>query len=234
MHIFVFNSSPRGEESLSKIFIDELQEILMEKYDVFFSVYSWSDKSNLQFSDGSGKEFLTQKTLFSDDMVEIEHELISSDIIILASPIYGGAINAQMKLFIDRISYWMHIYKLAGKYGIVISSSSSNANNRVNQYLEEVLSYLGIYTVDRVSLFEQTINKEKYIKKRATLCMNLLESVVGEDVTFDESIEENFQTMKQYICTRGDSSVEKLYWEEKGYISCNSLSELHRRMRIEA
>lgn len=231
LRIFVFNSSPR-EKSISKIFVDELKEMLEANFDVTFYIYSCSAKCNLHFSDGSGREFLTQKTLFSDDMIEIENELVSSDIIILATPIYGGAINAQMKLLIDRLSYWMHLYRLVGKYGIVISASSSNANYKVNQYLEEVLSYLGVYTIDRVSLFEQTAHIKEYMKKRATLCIDLLESLVGEDVTFDQSVEVNFQAMKQYICTRNASSAERLYWEKEGYITCSSLSELHQRMKV--
>ncbi len=48
------------------------------------------------------------RCIVQDDMQEVYPKIISSDALVLASPITFGSMNAQLKMFIDRFQCWWH------------------------------------------------------------------------------------------------------------------------------
>lgn len=232
MKVFILNSSPRGAQSQCEKFIFELESEI-SKYipDVVFSYFSFGQELDIHFNKGTSVEFITGRTPYNDDMCALEREMLESNIIILASPVYASAVNAQMKLFIDRIAYWMHLYRLAGKFGIVISAASSNSTGIVNDYLQMIMSYLGVYTVDKVALFENTHNMNEYISKRAQLCVKQLLLSINSEIVFEMDAEDNFQKMKRYILSCDTNSHERIYWDKNGMLKYESLTEMHNMVR---
>lgn len=49
----------------------------------------------------------------------------------------------RVKVLIDRLSYWAHIYKLAKKVCITITTAESNGAHFVADYLDKTLSFMG-------------------------------------------------------------------------------------------
>jgi multimeric flavodoxin WrbA len=73
--------------------------------------------------DGCGTCWKTKKCHIDDDLEKVLMELVSSDAIILGSPVYYGTASAQMKAFIDRSGELLGArnYPLKGKIGGALS-----------------------------------------------------------------------------------------------------------------
>ncbi len=64
--------------------------------------------------------------VFSDDMEKIEDEIMSSDVVVLSTPVYYYSVSRQMKIFIDRT--YNRFRDFAGKkfYYILTSADRSH------------------------------------------------------------------------------------------------------------
>lgn len=168
-----------------------------------------------------------------DSMDFIKKELIKSDLIILASPVYSHNLTGHMKVFIDRLTYWMHIFRLAGKLGITISTSDSNGNEYVNQYLNKFMQYCGIYILCNFKavqmlnpLINDTFTNLDIESVSKIICDYLLNNHEIKASTFQEAIYQNF---KNYLLQLKESDVKNYeisYWEENGYLNANSFTSI--------
>lgn len=76
--------------------------------------------------------------------------MLASDVIVLVSPVYNNSISGSTKVFLDRISCWTHLFKLAGKYAILVTVSDRKNMNGAMEYLKYISDFLGLYVVDSV------------------------------------------------------------------------------------
>lgn len=70
----------------------------------------------------------------------IEH----CDYLILGSPTYGHNVSGDMKIVMDRLCYWSHLFYLSGKPGMPLVSASTNGYLKVGDMLERFMDSLGI------------------------------------------------------------------------------------------
>ncbi|MRX74018.1 hypothetical protein GJU40_17970 [Bacillus lacus] len=54
-----------------------------------------------------------------------------------------------MKAVVERLSYWGHLFRLAGKPCIVMATADTNGVNIVSDYLEKVANVMGLNVVDK-------------------------------------------------------------------------------------
>ena len=78
-----------------------------------------------------------------DDVKSIHEALISSDGIILASPVYVMHISSQMKALIDRLCYICHRPALCHSHGMVVSTTGAIGLKKALSYLKGVLEMWG-------------------------------------------------------------------------------------------
>ncbi|PTR45858.1 flavodoxin family protein [Geobacillus thermodenitrificans] len=148
---------------------------------------------------------------------------LTSDFLILSSPVYSHNVSGDTKAFIDRISYWCHLLRLAGKPGLVIASASSNGAHFVIDYLEKIFRYLGVLVVERISIFSV---KEPDIYEREKCAKIINEYLTGNlKVKSNEDLEAVFQTMKYIISNQPENHAEFLYWKNSGLYNCNTFQE---------
>ena len=87
-----------------------------------------------------------------DDFIPIMDEVLDYKKILFVSPVYWYAMSAQMKIFIDRTSDFLHVNeledkgrKLRGKIGYVVCTSiSSEADQSFVNSFKDTLEYLGM------------------------------------------------------------------------------------------
>lgn len=163
---------------------------------------------------------------FDDDLKYIENQILMSDVVIFASPVYAHNVTGVMKNFIDRISYGLHVLRYAGKYGVTISVSDSNGNGFVDDYLNKILVYLGVKVIDKVS-----IQMVKGIDEDAlTLCakkiVDILQGNGGRKAFEYENMV--FNVMKNALTNvkSHTETKETQYWTEHGYFECRNFEEL--------
>lgn len=130
-------------------FIEYLEREGEEEINYFFEHGS---KLDIQYNNGEGLEFKTGYQSIKDDMEKLENNLLGSDIVIFATPIYLHNVSGYMKNFIDRIGYWTHLLKLSGKIAITISCCDSNGVEYGTEYLSKMLGQLGCSIESNIEL----------------------------------------------------------------------------------
>ena len=117
------------------------------------------DKMNIHFCTGCVKCEVDRVCVQKDDMTVLIDEILSSDIILLASPSYWGDVTGQMKVFIDR-SLPLCNAKTGvtpvppGKVGISVAlraGSSVSENQHIIDTFEHYFGHLGINPIARLT-----------------------------------------------------------------------------------
>ena len=229
MKVLMFSGSPKREESVGNKFLNMIKDCLHEcDPEIEVDIYIGSE-CNIIETDGSGNEFVTGKTLYNDDMLFLEKKFLESDFIILSSPVYAHQVSSYMKKLIDRLAYWLHLYRLAGKFGYIISISSNNGNEFVNKYLRSMMEYWGLLVVGESSIETTKINSDQILESYARfICKKILsvetESVIDVPVTQEQT----FEIQKENYLKR-ESGFERDFWKQQGYFEMESFEELFRR-----
>jgi multimeric flavodoxin WrbA len=234
LKIFVYSGSPKDESSTGYKFIKKVEKYLNEANFKFSIKIYTADKLNIKESNGEATEFSNGESLYDDDMVMLEKAMLESDLIIFISPVYAHNVSSQMKKFIDRIAYWLHLYKLIGRMGYIVSVSSNNGNDIVNDYLKQMMEYLGLYVLGTTSIQTAHIGKDdKIIDSYARFLSNkILFSENSEMVEIPFSQEKAFQIQKAKYIEQSQVDFEKNYWVKQGFFNYETFEELFMdRMR---
>ncbi len=95
---------------------------------------------------------LTGQCVHTDDFPFLYERMADADGIVLGSPVYIDHVTGQMKVFIDRLADAIHYQTLSGKYGCAVATTWSSGGEEVVSYLNHVLNYLGILTLEGISV----------------------------------------------------------------------------------
>ncbi|GAA0748608.1 flavodoxin family protein [Clostridium oceanicum] len=233
--IFIYVGSRLGDKSKTLKFINN---VLDEVYNsighdkVKVTTYTAKD-TKINRCEGCLGCFLTGKCSLDkeDDMKTIKDNMLRSDIIILATPVYVHNVSGDMKIFIDRISYWTHLMRLSGKIGIVASTSGGNGLELVNNYLYKIMTYMGVKIKGKFGVCEDNID-ENYIKSVEKFSRVIIEYIKGKKVETDDILEAVFKATKNTMeKLRPYKSAEFQYWKESKLIECNSFKEVLEMLR---
>lgn len=231
MKIFAFSGSLNPHDSTCEMairhFVSNLESFLTEEVELFFKKGIDLD---IRFNLGTREEFTIGKQYIQDDMRMIEKEMLSSDMIILASPIYAHGISGYMKNFLDRISYWLHLIKLAGKSSVTICCTGSNGIQYGTDYLSRMLEHLGCSVLCNIEV-KTEIQSQREIKQ----CIQEKAQKVAEIINKNEYLVSDFQekkfiTFKDYylnLLNDDQTNNEAKYWEENGYFDYATYSDLY-------
>lgn len=172
-----------------------------------------------------GKIFITgideADSIQDDDGTKLKNKLLDSDLIILATPVYAHAVSSDIKLLIERISGWLHIFRLLGKPGISVVAASNNGFTEVQDYLEFIMASLGIEVVESVTLLDNKIN----FVDEANLVRAAIESSLNprRRPKVSRTTEQQFTYYKKLYKNMSRALAEPKYWEEKGWFEYSTL-----------
>lgn len=96
---------------------------------------------------GCGYCSISGECVFHDDFRGLYAQMLTTDGIVLGSPVYIDHVTGQMKIFIDRLADAVHYQVLTGRYGCAVSTTWSSGGETVVAYLNHVLNYLGALAV---------------------------------------------------------------------------------------
>lgn len=236
MKLFIYVGSKRKENSRSMETVELIKKNLMNKgniHEADINVY-YAHSITVRECTGCCCCFYTGKCPQDkmDDMAAIKADLLSSDCVIFISPVYLHSVSGVTKTFIDRISYWAHLFKLIGKFGLVISVSSTNGNEYVDYYLEKVQHSMGVSVVDKCSLPLDLIDGEEFtnrVEKSLGKLLDCYNNVVESRPT--QKQEFLFTTYKDMLLNSGKKNAEYLDWERNGLFEFSSFSEAFEAKR---
>ncbi len=179
----------------------------------------------------SGSCFLDNRK--DDDGKFIKKELIESDLIIISSPVYAHNVSSDIKLMIDRLSYWLHIFKLLGKPVVILTTTDTNGEFYVNDYLTRIFEYMGAIVVKKDTFFsydsEDEINEK--IKQYRMCIIDVLSN--HKKLEASATQESFFQQLKYTYLFFPAEHAEYKHWKINGYLDANSFSEILIRNECE-
>lgn len=122
-----------------------------------------------------------------------------------------------------------------GKYGIIISVSSTNGNFFVNQYLNTVSDYWGIDIIGNIEYRENedlNILEYRQLINRIVECFrenNILINIEAKEKIFQYYKNKYMDYYKKYTTDEVlYITQEAKFWHENGYFEYDSFSELFK------
>ena len=186
------------------------------------------NKLELEFCRGCKKCFDTGKCPldFKDSGKLLKDSMLETDIIILLSPVYAHNVSGDIKNIVDRLSYWLHLFPLLGKPGIIITTTDTNGHIPVEDYLEHTICLWGIDIIYKENFYNT------YTKQDVEMRINkIVETIKQIDFfktpQFTSYQEAAFQNYK-FAFSLNKQTEEYKYWEENGLFYADSLEELYK------
>lgn len=192
--------------------------------------YIFPQDFKIRFCSGCQKCFSKTFCVQNDELGLLQDKILTSDLFIVASPVYLHYMSADLKLILDRLSWWSHTLRLQGKPTIVLSTCDTNGHNSVIEPLSQMMNWMGgnvIAAVNAACIPDQ-INNEKWIQ---SVSMEIEHRIV--DFSFDRPesnpfLEQAFANLKLTMKAQEHLNIESgelNYWKETGMLKCNTFSE---------
>lgn len=242
MNVFAYVGTNRQSNSntlkLLHIVLDELQKQLPNEV---FNINNHSAHSlRINSCQGCLNCFLqgTCSVDATDEFNKIKNELLAADIVILGSPVYAGTVSGEMKTFIDRLSYWLHLMPLAGKIGIMLITASSNSVMETGNYLHRIMETLGLSvicdilcTTDAPKMLTNPRFRDVSIPQYMSVLTKSIRSRVLSASSYQNAY---YRKMKESLDLSSDSqNAESKYWKEKNMLRYQSFDEYLTYIRTE-
>lgn len=226
MKIFICTGSVADENSTVRFIVDEFT-VQLQKYteETIQTFYADLLKYKIQYSDGSITPFETGITQCPDDMVILEEEMLNSDIVLFCSPVYGNNVSGSIKVLLDRIMHWTHLFRLIGKYGIAFSVSSRTGEKDTVEYLYDVMEGLGLSMLSKECFCTGRQTREIMRNIIDVQAMLIAEKIKSNIFSFSKKQEREFQIYQKLFKDGRGLKHELMYWKTNRMLECSSLEE---------
>lgn len=223
--IFAYVGSRHCEsytEQITQRLIEYVKNALQEDLEV---IVRTPNNSLVKECLGCNKCFINGTCPQLDDMVLIKKEIEESILVIFASPVYLHNISGSLKTFIDRISYWSHLFHLAGKYSVSISTSSSSGNQYIDDYNEKVLTLMGSCNITNISIHQSELTDIALESILSTSAQKIANYIKQGDYFITSQQEIYFNSFKRLAQKGMLFAAEKEYYLNKGIVDYNNYYE---------
>lgn len=159
----------------------------------------------------------------------IMEKVEDADLLIFTTPTYCMRASAPMKAFIDlTFTYWMpHSPRkvMFSKKAVVVSTAAGTGMKSAIKDITTALFYWGVPCVKsygaalQAANWEQVTNKKKEKLERDTA--KLAKSIVSAKAGVGIKTKAFFYMMRMMMNTYDDSSSEKKYWNDNGWLGKN-------------
>lgn len=172
-----------------------------------------------------------------DNMNIIKDSLKKADCIIFGSPVYAHNISGIMKTFIDRNSSSLHLMDYAGRLGFTITTTQSNGENIVSDYLKKIQTYMGIKNICNLVFLKSFMKEEEFINNSIEDINELLNKNYGFSNVL---LEDHYIFIKNLYCDlykkvkSNDlaNNFEINYWQNPDVLECHSFQEFALKNKL--
>ena len=223
--VFAYVGS-RNTDSNTLLQTKKILDSLEEKYPGKFTMEIYTP-NNMKVHDSTGCKNcftngycpLEQEKI--DDSELLKTKLKEADFVIFGSPVYSHNVSSDMKAVVERLSYWGHLFVLAGKSALVLAAADSNGVTFVSDYLEKVFGIMGLNIVDKLNVTARSPLNEEYVSNLSDEIYNYAYGLY--DVEIDERVELSFQHYKKTYSALPLTFAEPKYWHENGLFNYETL-----------
>lgn len=160
-----------------------------------------------------------------DDVSLIKKEIEESILVIFSSPVYLHNVSGSLKTFIDRISYWSHLFYLAGKYSVTISTSTSSGNQYIDEYNKKVLTLMGACNIANISIRQSELTDVALESILSTSAQKIANYIKQGDYFITSQQEMYFDSFKQLAQKGMLFTAEKEYYLRRKIVDYNNYYE---------
>lgn len=178
--------------------------------------------------------FINARCSLGDKIELLQKKILRADVFVIASPVYLHYMTADLKLILDRLSWWSHTLRLQGKPVVVLSTCSSNGFTTVLEPLSEIMNFMGgnvIATANAAQLPNQINNKE-WLNEVSLEISNRITEFAYLAPQSNSYIEKVFSNTKIAMIQQEEFSKrsnmelgESKYWRETGMLEFDSFKE---------
>ncbi|MBC7085487.1 MAG: flavodoxin family protein [Methanomethylovorans sp.] len=224
MKILVVMGSPRKGNTYRAV--RKIEEVMRSMGDVEFEYLMLKDV-NLSHCCGcfscfeKGEEYCP----FKDDAYLIEQKMHDADGVIFATPVYGMGVSAQMKTFIDRLSYIFHRPRFFDKKALLLSTAGAGGLKDVLDHMQVVAGMWGFEVVQKVGIIappipqskRKKLAEEQKLRKAAVIFYDSLLKKRRRSPSFREVIV--FRVQKTSYGELAETlPADHAYWKEHGWL----------------
>ena len=186
------------------------------------------NKLQLEFCRGCKNCFNTGKCPLDlkDSGKLLKDSMIEADFIIFLSPVYAHNVSGDIKDIIARLSYWLHLFPLLGKPGIIVTTTDTNGHKPVEEYLEHTVCLWGIDIILKENFYNtySQQNIESRIEKIVNVINQMNFSKMPHFTSYQEAAFQNYK----FAFSLNKETEEHRYWEENGLFCADSMEELYK------
>ncbi len=221
MKIIGINASPKGNSSntlqLVKSVLNgaESEGAETELVDLY--------KLNIEYCTACGTCYAKGECPLIDDFEELFQKILNADGIVLGAPNYINSVPAPMKALFDRLSDAIHCQMLTGKFGCSVCTAGGSGEDKVLEYMNEVLMNLGVTVVGDIGVMlgRDPSALEKSMDPARNLGKKLVKSIHGEIKYPDQ--DEIHRQHTEYFCQLAKFNKERFahdydWYSRKGLI----------------
>jgi hypothetical protein len=136
-----------------------------------------------------------------------------------------------MKIFIDRVSHWLHLMPLSGKFGVMIITAGSNSVMETGAYLLRIMECLGLQlscnitcTVDTPRILDSTRFQNLIIPNHAKMLTKLYTKHILVASINQESYFKKLQARYNDAAQETDNAA-LAYWQNNKMLTYKTYSE---------
>ncbi len=230
MKICVYNSS-RKNNSSTELVIKQLIKYISKEKNVECDIYN-ARNSEIKQCEGCEKCFKCGFCPLDkiDSMGKIKKSLKNADVIILGTPVYSAMVSGNMKIMIDRLSYFLHRFEFRHKIIIPVISASGNSLIDTNAYFKKIIESWGAFVPFSIMFTVDVPNMLKSDKFMNELLRNYADGIVKycnreEKITASDYQELYFEQLKKIYSIPADT-FEFRYWDSNNLTKYSSYQEI--------
>ncbi|UJS29012.1 NAD(P)H-dependent oxidoreductase (plasmid) [Macrococcoides canis] len=173
----------------------------------------------------------------TDDIGILKKQILESDLLIIASPVYMHSMSADLKFLIERLVEWSHTFILDGKPTVILSTCNSNGHDKVIKPISEIVTYMGGNIIANSNAsYTYEFQNIKVIKEISYEIAKRITKFLEMDPQSNADIEKKFINTQNIVRKRIDYKRlnnieldwEDSHWIETGKINYSSFSEYLR------
>lgn len=229
--IFVLVGSRRKQGNTIKFVKSIIQELDKNKFEI---EYAFPQDYNISHCVGCHSCFINNRCISDDDTEILQKKVLASDLLIIASPVYLHYFTADLKLFMDKASWWTHTLRLQGKPVVILSTCGSNGFNTVIKPLGEIMAYMGgnVIATANAAAYPNQINNLEWLKDVSSKIAQRIKKYIKMPPKSNIDIEKIFPITKACVMQQADVNgmddvkfCEYEYWKKTGMIEYDSFGQ---------
>lgn len=198
--------------------------------------FKYPQDLNIKPCQGCNQCFLKTECVNDSGMEELQEKILDADVFIIASPVYLHYFTADLKLILEKCSWWAHTLRLQGKPVVVLSTCDTNGHTSVIKPLSKIMTFMGgnVIACANAARIPEQIDNEMWLDDISNKIVAKIIEYAYKTPQSNTEIEKLFPLMKEtalqqkeckYVLKLDMEFEEYNYWRDTGMLDYDTFQE---------